>query len=83
MKEPTGVFGHVEMSDELFYAFQRVPIEDLKEFLQRCKVLQYERLDGAVTPEDRHKVQVRAQFVDEWKKFFQTLLTKPHKPTNI
>jgi hypothetical protein len=78
MKDPTDVFG-VEISQHLCESMRMLPENDLKEFLQRCKQQQYARLDGCTTADERLIVQTRAQFVEEWKKFFHTLLTRPQK----
>jgi hypothetical protein len=82
MKDPTGIFGF-EMDGEFIALLRQIPAPMMEEFLQRCKQRNYERLDGATNDEERHAVQVRSQFVDEWRNFFKTLLTKPQKPTNI
>lgn len=76
MKDPTGILG-VDISPELAQQFGALSKADLDEFLQRCKFKEYQKLDAATTPEERLTVQVRVKFVEEWRKFFQNLLTKP------
>jgi hypothetical protein len=79
MKEPTGVFNHTDIGDDLFAHFRQLPQVELDEFLQRCKFVQYKKLDGAITDEDRVRVQERVRFVEEFRNFFKTLLTSSHK----
>ena len=79
MKEPTSVFSGIEMDGHLYEVLLHLPAQEMDEFLLRCKQLQYARLDGATTADERLAVQIRVNFVEDWRKFFKSLLTKPQK----
>lgn len=76
MKDPTNVLG-IDIPGEVLATFRQLPAAEMEIFLQRCKDKNYGRLDGCTTDEERHAIQVRSIFVDEWRNFFKTLLTKP------
>lgn len=76
MKDPT--WG-VEISSPLVSCLRQIPMEEWQAFLQRCKEIEYTKLDSATSDVDRLRVQHRTQFVEELKIFFKNLLTTPQK----
>jgi hypothetical protein len=83
MREPTKIFGGVEIDEHLCRLIRQLPRHELDEFLQRCKFYQYTKIDGAQTDEERLTVQIKANFVDEFRNFFKSLLTTPQQTNKI